>query len=227
MTIGVMFTGLKRFVNTTKANHQQVLDILDQRFGIEIYNYFRDSADPACPFDQSGKVQVYDFLTGKDKVKQQVFVKIRSDVYFTGSSIDVLCKEIDAVLSHESDIVYMGIDFMNDYSAVHKREDARTVHGHKVTDFVIVARKDKVADTDTIINLMKNNVKDKSGNKTFNLIMTDSAVAKKVSCQMYLVRKDYSTYDNWQIYHDWCMQYQKSEQAQNWVENNQDLIRTF
>lgn len=227
MTIGVMFTGLKRFVNTTKANHQQVLDILDRRFGIETYNYFRDSTDPACPFDQSGKVQVYDFLTGKDKVKQQVFVKIRSDVYFTGSSIDVLCKEINNVLSHESDIVYMGIDFMNDYSAVHKREDARTVHGHKVTDFVIVARKDKVADTDTIINLMKNNVKDKSGNKTFNLIMTDSAVAKKVSCQMYLVRKDYSTYDNWQIYHDWCMQYQKSEQAQNWVKNNQDLIRTF
>jgi hypothetical protein len=227
MTIGVMFTGLKRFVNTTKSNHQQVLDILDQRFGIEIYNYFRDSADPACPFDQSGKVQVYDFLTGKDKVKQQVFVKIRSDVYFTGSSIDVLCKEIDAVLSHESDIVYMGIDFMNDYSAIHKREDARTVHGHKVTDFVIVARKDKVADTDTIIEMLKSSVKDKSGNKTYNLILTESAIAKKVSTQIYILRKEYSECDNWQIYWDWCSQYLKSPVAQDWVKNNADTIRSF
>ena len=67
----------------------------------------------------------------------------------------------------------MGIDFMNDYAEIHKREDARTVHGHKVTDFVVVARKDKVADTDEIIDLLNHSVKDKSGNKTYNLILTE------------------------------------------------------
>jgi hypothetical protein len=192
-----------------------------------IYDFFRDDAHPDCPFDQSGKVQVWDFFKGADQIKEEIIIKIRSDVYFTDSSIVALCKEIDNVISGESDIAYMGIDFMNDYSAVHKREDARSVKGHKVTDFVIVARKDKLANSADVIESMRHSVKDKSGNKTFNLIMSETAKATKVSCQMYIVRKDYDKYDNWQIYWDWCSQYNKSPDAQKWVLENVNTIRGF
>ncbi len=227
MAIGIIQIGLKRFYSTAKANHKKLYDTLSKRYGITVYDYYRDAADPACPFDQSGKVQVYDFLRAKDTVKEDIFIKVRSDVYFTRTAIETVCAEIDNVIAGESDIVFMGIDFMNDYAAVHKREDARTVNGHKVTDFVVVARKDKVADTNTIIELLKSSVKDKSGNKTYNLILSESAIAKKVSTQMYILRKDYADYDNWQIYWDWSSQYLKSPVAQDWVKNNADTIRGF
>ena len=227
MAIGIIQIGLKRLYDTAKLNHKKLYDTLNKRYGITVYDFYRDAADPKCPFDQSGKVQVYDFLKAKNHVKEEVFIKVRSDAYFTRTSIDIICKEIDNVISGESDIVFMGIDFMNDYAEIHKREDARTVHGHKVTDFVVVARKDKVADTDEIIDLLSHSVKDKSGNKTYNLILTESAIAKKVSTQIYILRKEYSEYDNWQIYWDWCSQYRKSPVAQDWVKNNADTIRSF
>jgi hypothetical protein len=226
-TLGVMFIGLKRFTKTTKSNHKKVLEVLEKKYGANIYDFFRDDANPNCPFDQSGKIQVWDFFKGAAQVKEEILIKIRSDVYFTDSAIAALCKEIDNVIAEETDIVYMGIDFMNDYSAVHKREDARSVKGHKVTDFVVVARKDKLANGDDVIELMRHSVKDKSGNKTFNLIMSESAKATKVSCQMYLVRKEYEKYDNWQIYWDWCSQYHKSPDAQKWVWENVNTIRGF
>ena len=227
MAIGIIQIGLKRLYDTAKLNHKKLYDTLNKRYGITVYDFYRDAADPKCPFDQSGKVQVYDFLKAKNHVKEEVFIKVRSDAYFTRTSIDIICKEIDNVISGESDIVFMGIDFMKDYAEIHKREDARTVHGHKVTDFVVVARKDKVADTDEIIDLLSHSVKDKSGNKTYNLILTESAIAKKVSTQIYILIKEYSEYDNWQIYWDWCSQYRKSPVAQDWVKNNADTIRSF
>jgi hypothetical protein len=227
MAIGIIQIGLKRFYATAKPNHKKLYDTLNKRYGITVYDFYRDTVDPKCPFYQSGKVQVYDFLKAKNHVKEEVFIKVRSDAYFTRTSIDIICKEIDNVIAGESDIVFMGIDFMNDYAEIHKREDARTVHGHKVTDFVVVARKDKVADTDEIIDLLSHSVKDKSGNKTYNLILTHDAIAKKVSTQIYILRKEYSECDNWQIYWDWCSQYRKSPVAQDWVKNNADTIRSF
>lgn len=227
MAIGIIQIGLKRFHDTAKANHKKLYDTLNKKYGITVYDYYRDTADSNCPFDQSGKIQVYDFLKAKDQVKEDVFIKVRSDAYFTRTSIDIICKEIDNVIAREADIVFMGIDFMNDYAEIHKREDARTVHGHKVTDFVVVARKDKVANTNEIIDLLSHSVKDKSGNKTFNLILTESAIAKKVSTQIYILRKEYAECDNWQIYWDWCSQYLKSPVAQDWVKNNADIIRSF
>jgi hypothetical protein len=225
MTVAVIFTGLKRFYNSTKSNHAGVLHALEKKYGITVYDQYRDTANPNCPFDQSGKVQVWDLLTARDQVNEDIIVKIRSDVYFTNSSIDVLCKEIDEVIAGNTDVVYLGIDFLHDYDKIHKRENARDCK--KVTDFVIVARKNSLDDTDKVTAVLSTAVKDKSGNKTFFNILRSEARAVKVSCQMYLVRQEYNTLDNWQIYWDWCQQYRKSEQAQEWVKNNQQLIGTF
>lgn len=227
MAIALMQIGLDRFINTTRENHKKLYTILDNKYGIKIYDFYRKGPNPKCPFNLSGKVQVYDYMTSKDQITDDIIIKIRSDVYFTDTSIKVICDEIDNVLLKESDIVYLGIDFLLDYNSKHRRENARTVKGHKVTDFVIIARKNKLADTDTVIEILKNSVKDKSGNKTFNLIMNEEAVATKTSTQMYLVRKDYNTYDNWQIYWDWVKEYRKADHAQEWVKNNAEIIRSF
>jgi hypothetical protein len=225
MAIAVIFTGLKRFYTSTQPNHDKILQVLRKKYGIVLYNQYRETANSICPFEQSGKVQVWDLLTARDQVNEDVIVKIRSDVYFTNSSIDVLCKEIDAVIAGDTDVVYLGIDFLHDYDKIHKRENARNCK--KVTDFVIVARKNSLENTDTVTAALSTTVKSKSGNKTFFKILKPEARAIKVSCQMYLVRKEYSILDNWQIYWDWCQHYRKSEQAQEWVKNNRQLIGTF
>jgi hypothetical protein len=227
MAIGLLLIGLKRYANTTRTNHEKLFSILEKRYGVKIYDYYRETEDPTCPFNNSGQIQVFDFLKGMKNINEQVLVKIRSDVYFTNSSIDVLIQEIENVISGESDIVYLGIDFKYHYDSVHRREDARITHNNKVTDFVIIARKNKVANENSVMDLIRIYPQITSGNQTFLFIMSNFAIAKKVSCQMYLVRKDYFYLDNWQIYYDWCMQYKNSEKAQEWVKRNVSLIRSF
>jgi|TARA_B110000503_G_scaffold29559_1_gene47489 hypothetical protein len=222
--IAIIFMGLKRFASTTKPNHKKVVDILEQKYNIALYNFYRTDAISECPFAEPGKIQVYEFLTLVDKVQEDIVIKIRSDLYFTDNAIDVLCQEIDNVVSNENDVAYLGIDFLNDYNQTYKRENTKDVS--KTTDFVIVARKSSLANTNDVLENMKP-VKGKSGNKTFLMILDTNTRAVKVSCQMYLVRKDYKSYDNWQIYYDWCTEYKKSEQAQNWVKNNAAIIRSF
>ncbi|MEY4331386.1 MAG: hypothetical protein RLZZ196_124 [Bacteroidota bacterium] len=224
MAIGVVQIGLKRFYDSAKSNHQKLLNTLNSRYAINVYDYYRDADSPNCPFDLSGKVQVWDFLTARDKINEDIIIKLRSDVYFTQSSIEVICNEIDNVQRNECDVVYLGIDFMNDYNKVHKREDARSVA--KTTDFVVIARRSCLLDTDTVTESLKA-VKDKSGNKTFYAILTPEARAVKVSCQMYLFRKEYEQLESWQIYWDWCSEYKKSQEAQTWVYNNRDTINAF
>ena len=98
-----------------------------------------------------------------------------------------------------------------------------------IADFVIIAKKSAVVDTATIINKLTNTraTKQKNGNKTFRSLFTPDTKAVSVSCQLYLLRKDYAITDNWKIYKDWSNEYPESETAQSWVEKNQDLIRTF
>lgn len=225
MAIGIVQIGLDRFVKTTKANHEKFYKKLAEQFGIEIYNFYRSNLNPNCPFELSGKVQVYDFLTAVDKVNEGIVLKMRSDIFITDSATNVICKELENIIEGENDVAYLGIDFMNDYSQVHKRENVRDVA--KTTDFIILAKKSSLADTNSVIELMKTGVKDKSGNKTFYLILKPETRGVKISCQIYIVRKDYDFYDNWQIYWDWCSEYKKSEEAQNWVKNNAEIIRTF
>ena len=56
MAIGIIQIGLKRFHDTAKANHKKLYDTLNKKYGITVYDYYRDTADSNCPFDQSGKL---------------------------------------------------------------------------------------------------------------------------------------------------------------------------
>ncbi len=225
MAIAVVFVGLSRFNSVTKPNHLELLNLLDKKYGVTVYNFYRETDNPDCPFHESGKVQVFDFLTSRDKVKEDIMLKIRSDVFFTKTSIDIVCREIDQIIEGNNDVAYMGLDFLLGYDKEYQRDNARDVK--KITDFVIAARCNSVEETEKVIHILANHVKDKSGNKTFFNLLKPESRAVKVSCQMYLVRKSYKILDNWEIYWDWCQQYKKSEIAQEWVKNNKEIINSF
>ena len=91
-------------------------------------------------------------------------------------------------------------------------------------DFVIIARKDRLMCSQDVFNSLLTPTKEKSGNKSFKLLIAPDTNAVSISCQIYLVRKDLNNATNWQILSDWCLEYRKIEQAQQWVANNKKFI---
>jgi hypothetical protein len=133
----------------------------------------------------------------------------------------VIMSELDAIVNNNNDVAFMGVDFTNHYDKIHERIDASTTK--KVTDFVVIAKRSRLDTEESIITRL-NGPKHKSGNVMFKYILAPDARAVSVSCQMYLIRKDYDAPSNWQVYSDWTSEYYKSETAQQWVANNKKFI---
>ena len=87
----------------------------------------------------------------------------------------------------------------------------------------VIANKSKLDNEESIV-MRLNGPKQKSGNVMFKYILAPNARAFSVSCQMYLLRKDYDMPSNWQIYSEWTSEYYKSETARQWVATNQKFI---
>jgi hypothetical protein len=133
----------------------------------------------------------------------------------------VILSELDEIVNDNNDVAFMGVDFKNHYDKLHERLDASATK--KITDFVVIAKKSRLDSEESIVTRL-NGPKHKSGNVMFKYILAPDARAVSVSCQMYLIRKDYDVPNNWQIYSDWTSEYYKSEAAQQWVANNKKFI---
>jgi hypothetical protein len=223
--IAIVYIGQRRFQETTKQNHKKFLTELSKEFKIKIYDFIKDAPDPACPYDRSGTVQVWDFVHAIEKVQEEIVIKLRTDVWFTDSSIRVVIQELKKIVEKSLDLAYFGINLRHHYSAEYHISNAQ--HEKKVMDFIIIARKNKLRSSQDIINSLSSTIKEQSGNKFFRLLMTPDTIAVSISCQMYLVRKDLNNATNWQVLSDWCSEYRKLEQAQDWVKHNSLSIGKF
>lgn len=221
MAIALVYIGQKRFFNTAENNHKQLLDILRTKYDVNVYDFSRSTPSTEGPFTSSGGVQVWDFLQACNNVKEDIIIKIRSDIWFTKNSMPVVLSELDEIVNDKNDVAFMGIDFTNHYNKLHERIDASTTK--KITDFLIIARRSSMDEENSIVTRL-NGPKHKSGNVMFKYILNPNARAVSVSCQMYLLRKDYDQPSNWQIYSDWTSEYYKSEIAQKWVLENKKFI---
>jgi len=220
MAIAVVYIGQRKFDKTSTDNHQALIELLKTQYAVNVYDFTRQGPSTDGPFTSSGGVQVWDFLQAVKSVKEDVIIKLRTDLWFTTSSMSVVLSELDEIVNGNNDVAFMGVDFTNHYDKLHERSDATN---KKVTDFVIIARRSSL-DTEESIVTRLNGPKHKSGNVMFKYILAPDARAVNISCQMYLLRKDYDTPDNWQIYSDWTSEYYKSESAQQWVANNRKFI---
>jgi hypothetical protein len=220
MAISVVYIGQRKFDKTSRANHSKLFELLKIKYEINVYDFTRSGLSTTGPFQSSGGVQVWDFLQAVKQVKEDIIIKLRTDTWFTNSSMPVILNELDEIVNNNNDVAFMGVDFTNHYNKLHERTDATN---KKVTDFAIIARRSSL-DTEESIVTRLNGPKHKSGNVMFKYILAPDARAVSVSCQMYLLRKDYDTPSNWQIYSDWTSEYYKSEAAQQWVANNKKFI---
>ena len=220
MAIAVVYIGQRKFDKTSTANHQTLIELLKTQHTVNIYDFTRPGPSTDGPFTSSGGVQVWDFLQAVKSVDEDIIIKLRTDLWFTRNSMAVVASELNEIVNGNNDVAFMGVDFTNHYDKLHNRIDATN---KKVTDFAIISRRSSL-DTEESIVTRLNGPKHKSGNVMFKYILAPEARAVSISCQMYLLRKDYDTPDNWQIYHDWTSEYYKSETAQQWVANNKKFI---
>lgn len=220
MAIAVVYIGQRKFDKTSTANHQALIALLKTQHIVNVYDFTRPGPSTLGPFQSSGGVQVWDFLQAVKSVDEDIVIKLRTDLWFTRNSMPVVLSELNEVVNGNNDVAFMGVDFTNHYDKLHDRIDATN---KKVTDFAIIARRTSL-DTEESIVTRLNGPKHKSGNVMFKYILAPKIRAVSVSCQLYLIRKDYDTPNNWQIYHDWTSEYYKSETAQQWVANNKKFI---
>lgn len=220
MAIAVVYIGQRKFDKTSTANHQALIELIKTQHTVNVYDFTRPGPSTSGPFQSSGGVQVWDFLQAVKQVKEDIVIKLRTDLWFTRNAMSVVLSELGEVVNKNNDVAFMGVDFTNHYDKLHDRTDATN---KKVTDFAIIARITSL-DTEQSIVTRLNGPKHKSGNVMFKYILAPEARAVSVSCQMYLLRKDYDTPSNWQIYSDWTSEYYKSETAQQWVANNKKFI---
>jgi len=223
--IAIVYIGQRRFQETTKQNHKKFLTELSKEFKIKIYDFIKDAPDPACPYDRSGTVQVWDFVHAIEKVQEEIVIKLRTDVWFTDSSIRVVIQELKKIVEKSLDLAYFGINLRHHYSAEYHMSNAQ--HEKKVMDFIIIARKNKLRSSQDIINSLSSTIKEQSGNKFFRLLMTPDTIAVSISCQLYLVRQSYTFTENWQIINDWVSEYRKTDDGLEWIKNNRIIINKF
>ena len=221
MAIAVVYIGQQKFDTTSRTNHERLFELLRTKYEINVYNFTRPGPSTEGPFMSSGGVQVWDFLQALKQTQEDIVIKLRTDTWFTQSSMPVIMSELDAIVNNNNDVAFMGVDFTNHYDKIHERIDASTTK--KVTDFVVIAKRSRLDTEESIITRL-NGPKHKSGNVMFKYILAPDARAVSVSCQMYLIRKDYDAPSNWQVYSDWTSEYYKSETAQQWVANNKKFI---
>lgn len=222
--IAVFYTGdIRHNQDIAAANHELLIDRLRELGEVNVYRFTRDDPDRGlCPYDppldindpdvvyrrgQGGAVQVWDFMRGVQRTQEPIVIRLRTDLWFTSSSIDTILAETQRLVDNEYGIAYFGSDWVNDTIGATDLKLAVDVnYDPHVQDFVIVARRDSLKSFDEIMTHMDhvNPNKRRSGNKTFRFIVPNKQIGDRVYqqtikvyrilCQLYLIRQDYINY---------------------------------
>ena len=219
--LAIFYTGDKRHnLELTKQNHQRLFDRIQEFADYNIYWFTKD--DPGrgvCPFEegdinldnayrraQGGGIQVWDFYRSCERTTEPIVMKLRTDVWLTDSSIDIICEEIKKIIAGKTDIAFFGSDWIhaNAGRIYHKIVVIDGVPGG-VQDFVIVANRSQLKSGQEVIDYITalSPKKRRSGNNLHKLLipMTNTdhfnfqdINAFRILCQTWLVRKTYHAY---------------------------------
>lgn len=222
MKLAIFYTGDKRHnLEITKQNHQRLFDKIKQIIDFNVYWFTKDDPERGvCPYEegdpnadivyrrgQGGGIQVWDFIRSCDRTNEPYVMRLRTDVWFTDSSIDVIFNEIKEVLEGRTDIAYLGSDWIHE-NAGKINQKLVVIDGVApgVQDFVIIANRLKMKPGDQVIDYINNlnPKKRRSGNNLFKLLIpmvkTEEGLyyqeisAFRILCQLWLVRQTYTEY---------------------------------
>lgn len=241
--LAIFYTGDKRHnLEITAQNHKKLFDAIERIITINIYYFTKDNPSRgACPYEegnihedsvyrrgQGGGIQVWDFVESCKKTYEPFVMRMRTDTWFTDSSIEVIVQEIKCLIDGKTDIAYFGSDWIHE-NAGKTCEKLVVIDGIApgVQDFVILARRDKMKPGNDVINYINslNPKKRRSGNNLFKLIIPihqkdDGSYIQEISafrilCQIWLVRQNYDSYpDDDTVCRDYIQSYIADEKSE-------------
>lgn len=220
--ITLFYIGEARFRDVTKQNHEECFDKFRSNWPIEVLDYTHDTWDrSSCLFDRSGAIQLWDFYQCIDRIKSDIVVKLRTDVYFGPGSIDALVSEVAKIFDNEQDSSFLGSEMRQDFDATYNKIRAQEVP--KIQDFVVAAHRRGLRPEQDVMNDLTNGKPFKSGNKTWHFVYKPDSRAWTVRTQMTLVRKEYLQPDWWQIHYDYLIDCRDVDQAITWANLNKSI----
>lgn len=214
--IDIIYTGQKGFYHITEKNHQQLFDKIKEITDIKI-NWFTkpNPSRGLCPYDNTearGAIQVWDLIDALNSTENNIFIKLRSDLWFTKESIDVIVKELSLILQSDQELSFIGWMY-KDWDFNKPYEKTATLGQKHIQDFVVIGNKEKLELPEEIFFKINSRPLSKniSGNKTFKDIIKDHAKSYTIKTHMYICRKDYKTVNENQLALDYFDMYAKGK----------------
>jgi hypothetical protein len=231
--IALIYIGARRFEDVTRQRHDILAKRLHSRYGCDVHWFTHENERlqrDQHPYPEAGAMQVTDFCKARDILDGQydILIKMRTDLWITDTAWPVLFEEVDRVVDGETDIGYVGYNFLEHYDKVLSRKNADDVK--KVQDFIVIANKDAIATTPELFaRLGKNDWKKRiNGNKIWRYIRKPETSAETVSTQIYLIREQRDEYTNWQLLWDWFSKKKDAPaHSMKWLEEEQTTINRF
>lgn len=206
--IAVMYIGQRRYKSMSHSNHQVLLSELEKIAPIVKYDFTREVGQPSpSPWQQSGGIQIFDFLEGVDKIKEKIIIKFRSDLWFTDEAINAIVTEVKLVYDGEQDASFIGCNWKDYIGHTYTKEHVNEKPW--VQDFVIVVDKNTLKDKKEIYQNIESSKPSKRacGTKLFRSLLTTQDRAYNVMSQVYLIRKQLEgNFDPWQVGHDYIFE---------------------
>jgi hypothetical protein len=214
--IGLVYIGQNRFPEISKINHELLIQRLSKKWVVTVYDFSQPNLDRSdCPFPEDDKgaarLQVWDFYKAVEQVQEQFIIKVRKDVWFTPSSIDVIVEEIESIINEEHDISFCGMGLLGNPPDRDLEENPLWKETYfkypylvtdKVLDWVIICNKEKLNDAKLSLAALQVGKMSRyeSANSTYKLICSRSCKPRVVACQLYLIRNEYQDYPvDWQV----------------------------
>jgi len=206
--IAVMYIGHRRYVSMSHANHQVLLTELEKIAPVVKYDFTREIGQHSpSPWQQSGGIQIFDFLEGVEQINENIIVKFRSDLWFTDSAMDAIVKEVKLVVDGMQDASFIGCNWKDYIGHTYTKEYISEKPW--VQDFVVVVNKNVLKDKKEIYQNIESarSLKRTCGTKLFRSILNTQDRAYNVMSQVYLIRKQLpDNFDPWQVGYDYIIE---------------------
>jgi len=206
--IAVMYIGHRRYVSMSHANHQVLLTELEKIAPVVKYDFTREIGQHSpSPWQQSGGIQIFDFLEGVEQINENIIVKFRSDLWFTDSAMDAIVKEVKLVVDGMQDASFIGCNWKDYIGHTYTKEYISEKPW--VQDFVVVVNKNVLKNKKEIYQNIESarSLKRTCGTKLFRSILNTQDRAYNVMSQVYLIRKQLpDNFDPWQVGYDYIIE---------------------
>jgi hypothetical protein len=202
INVAILYIGHPRFKESSTLNHKKLIDAISTKFEVTIYNFTQPILDRSeCSFTSAGAIQLWDFYTSIDKIKEDVIIKIRTDLFFTDSSITAIISELTQIAYYQIDVSFLGLGLLSEHFDSKIYEEKFYSYSYrktgKVLDWIVIVNKKFISTKEIVFEDLTTGKSSRngSGNYIWKLIVKSPLDTNVVCCHTALIRKLYKNED--------------------------------